>query len=107
MPSPSVLDFDKLLLPIAGESPVGVDLRADSSPNSLYYLVKDARNAARTAERQSVMDEDQATSQADWRPVLKHATEALATHSKDLELTAYLIEAVVRLEGFAGLRDGF
>ncbi|MCI0462756.1 MAG: type VI secretion system protein TssA [Gemmataceae bacterium] len=107
MPSPAVLDFDKLLLPIAGENPAGVDLRADSSPNSLYYLVKDARNAARTAERQSVMDEDQATSQADWRPVLKHATEALATHSKDLELTAYLVEALVRLEGFGGLRDGF
>ncbi len=106
MPSPAVLDFDKLLLPIAGENPAGVDLRADSSPGSLYYLVKDARNAARTAERQSVMDGDDATSQADWRPVLKHATEALAAHSKDLELTAYLIEALVRLQGFAGLRDG-
>src|SRR5262249_13052992 len=34
-------------------------------------------------------------------------TQALAEQSKDLEITAYLIEALVRQHGFAGLRDGF
>ena len=31
----------------------------------------------------------------------------LAEHAKDLEVTAYLIEALLRLKGFAGMRDGF
>jgi type VI secretion system protein ImpA len=32
---------------------------------------------------------------------------ALSEQTKDLEITTYLIEALLRLEGFAGLRDGF
>src|SRR5262249_55848947 len=44
---------------------------------------------------------------ADWRQVVQLGTKALAEQSKDLEITAYLIEALVRQHGFAGLRDGF
>jgi type VI secretion system protein ImpA len=106
MASQEVLDFSQLLLPITGDGPAGEDLRADASPNSLYYLVKDARSAARAAERQIVM-EDEPSARPDWRPVFDHAVKALAERSKDLEITAYLIEALVRLYGFAGLRDGF
>src|SRR5581483_9147750 len=106
MASQEVLDFSQLLLPITGDGPAGEDLRADASPNSLYYLVKDARSAARAAERQIVM-EDEPSARPDWRPVFYHAVKALAERSKDLEITAYLIEALVRLYGFAGLRDGF
>src|SRR5262249_18067075 len=43
----------------------------------------------------------------DWRPVLQRGQQALAQKSKDLEVTAYLIEALARLHGYAGLRDGF
>jgi type VI secretion system protein ImpA len=107
MPSPEVLDFAKLLAPINGDKPGGADLRADSSPASPYYAIKDARNTARTAERQRAMGEDNGAPPPDWRPVLQHATKALAEKAKDLEVTAYLIEALVRLHGFAGLRDGF
>src|SRR5262249_9519457 len=39
--------------------------------------------------------------------VLQLGTKALVEQTKDLEITAYLIEALVRLHGFAGLRDGF
>jgi type VI secretion system protein ImpA len=107
MASQEVLDLARLLLPIAGPTPAGEDLRADSSPNSLYYLIKDARSAARAAERQIVMDEDQPSAKPDWRPVLENAKKALAEKTKDLEIAAYLIEALVRLHGFDGLRDGF
>src|SRR5262245_17625246 len=106
MPSASVLDFAKLLTPIAGDNPAGADLRADPTPGSPYYVIKDARNAARAAERQAVVPGEE-TAPPDWRPVLQHATKALAEKSKDLEITAYLIEALVRLHGFSGLRDGF
>jgi type VI secretion system protein ImpA len=106
MQSPEVLDFAKLLAPISKEKPSGEDLRGDASPNSLYYLIKGARTAARNAERQAIPG-DQNVSAPDWRPVLEHAKKALAEKTKDLEISAYLIEALVRLNGFAGLRDGF
>jgi type VI secretion system protein ImpA len=108
MPSEEVLDFNRLLAPIPGDVPAGIDLRSDSSPTSLYYAIKDARNAARAAERQVLMGgEENSSPPPDWRPVLEHGTKAIAGQSKDLEVVAYLIEAIVRKHGFAGLRDGF
>lgn len=107
MSSPEILDLDALVGPISDDSPVGTDPRADPSPTSLYYATKDARNAARNTERQAMMAEDDTADSPDWRPVLENGKELLATVGKDLEITAYLIEALVRLHGFPGLRDGF
>jgi type VI secretion system protein ImpA len=107
MASSAVLDFDKLVTPIPGEKATGADLRVDPSSTSAYYAIKDARNAARAAERQLVLDDEEPTAQADWRPVLQLGVKALADQTKDLEITVYLIEALVRLHGYAGLRDGF
>jgi type VI secretion system protein ImpA len=107
MASAAVLDIDRLAAPVPGPRPTGVDLREESPLHSAYYAIKDARNAARAAERQLVGDGEEPTSPADWRPVLEHAMTVLAEQSKDLEIAAYLIEALVRLHGFAGLRDGF
>jgi type VI secretion system protein ImpA len=110
MASPDVLDFAKLLAPIPGDKPAGVDLRTDASPTSPYYAVKDARSTARASERllADAADEDKEKLQRpDWRPVIQHGTKALAEKTKDLEITAYMIEALARLNGFAGLRDGF
>jgi type VI secretion system protein ImpA len=106
MATPEVLDFSTLLNPIAGENPAGEDLRSNSSPTSPYYGVKDARSTARTTERQLIMG-GEAVSPPDWRLVVQRATKAIAEKSKDLEIAAYLTEALVRLNGFAGLRDGF
>jgi type VI secretion system protein ImpA len=106
MATPAVLDFDRLLAPIPGDDPAGADLRADASPNSPYYLVKDARTAARAAERQVVADGEDAGARPDWRPVLRHGLAALE-RAKDLEVAAFVTESLVRLNGFAGLRDGF
>jgi len=106
MASPDVIDFTSLLSPIPGDDPAGVDIRADASPGALYYLIKDARSAARAAERR-LPESDADAARADWRPVLKHGQKALAEKTKDLEVTAYVIEALIRLQGFAGLRDGF
>src|SRR4051794_8958605 len=103
MPSPEILDFAKLLEPIPGAKATGEDLRADTSPASPYQAVRDARLANRAAERQLLADAG-AGDTPDWRPVLKRGTEVLAEKSKDLEVAAYLIEASVRLHGFAGLR---
>ena len=105
MPSADVLDFETLLAPVPGERPVGGDLRVNAGPTSLYYQVKDGRNAARAAERRIEGGQDDAP--PDWKPVVAAASKALGTATKDLELTAYLIEGLCRTQGFAGLRDGF
>ncbi len=105
MPSADVLDFEKLLAPIPGEKPTGGDLRVNAGPTSLYYQVKDGRNAARAAERRIEGGQDETP--PDWKPVVNTATKALSEATKDLELTAYLIEGLCRTHGVAGLRDGF
>ena len=107
MVSSDILDFDRLVHPISDDNPVGADLRSDPSPLSVYYQIKDVRSKARAVERQAAGGMDEEAAAADWRPILDTAPEALATLSKDLEMTAYLIEALVREHGFAGLRDGF
>lgn len=108
MASPAIIDLDRLLAPIADENPAGEDLRVDTSPVSVYYQLKDARKAARAKERHLGADEGELPdTRSDWRPVYEQATALLSERSKDLELAAWLIESLVRLYGFAGLRDGF
>jgi type VI secretion system protein ImpA len=106
MASPEVLDFAKLLAPIPGDDPAGTDLRADVTPGSAYYAVRDVRFANRAAERQLLAEPD-STAAPDWRPVLQRGLAVLTERAKDLEIATYVIEALVRLHGFAGLRDGF
>ncbi|MBV8487781.1 MAG: type VI secretion system protein TssA [Planctomycetaceae bacterium] len=106
MASQEVLDFARLLARIPGDSPTGIDLRENTSPTSDYYAVRDARRAASETERR--IDKGEETSEPpDWRAVLERTTKVLAEKSKDLEVAAYLIEALVRLKGFPGLRDGY
>jgi len=111
MGSPEILDFDQLLAPIPGDNPAGPDLRQDFSPESIYHAIRDARAKAREAERRVVYEDEEDelghATPADWAPVLQLSPEVLAEHSKDLEITALFIEALIREHGFAGLRDGF
>ena len=107
MGSPATIDLERLLAPISEESPSGEDVRADASPVSAYYQLKDARKAARAKERNLSLDEAEVPdTRGDWRPVLEQSTELLSTRSKDIEILAWLVESLVRLDGFAGLRDG-
>lgn len=106
MPSADVLDFAKLLAPIPGDAATGQDLRGQAGASSIYYKVKDARNAARAIERQiEAGTEDPPI--PDWKTVIQHASKALEESTKDLEICAYLMEGLLRTNSFAGLRDGF
>ena len=109
MESPYTLDIDleTILTPIEGDNPAGEDLREDSSPTSVYYQIKDARTGARAAERQIVGDEDEGGLLPEWLTILDIAPGVLAERAKDLEVAAWLTEAMLRARGFAGLRDGF
>lgn len=113
MATPDILDFDRLLAPISDESPSGVELKEDSALRAVYQATKDARELARSTEKKMYLaawlEEPGSGSvdRPDWKKVYDLATGVIAEHSKDLWITAWLIESLARLHGFAGLRDGF
>jgi type VI secretion system protein ImpA len=107
---PEGFDLDALLAPIPGEAPVGVDLREDFSPQSPYYRLRDARAEARAAERIADAADAEANQDAvtppQWRTVSEVAQRALAEQTKDLEIAAWLTEALLRSDGLPGLTAG-
>jgi len=111
MASSEVLDLERLLTPISPEEPAGEDLREDPAFDSIYHQIASARNEAGEAERGALRDgsgpELLRNDPKPWQPILDLATEAVSQRSKDLKVAAFLIEALVRVHGFAGLRDGF
>ncbi len=102
----SILDLPTLLAPVSLELPTGKDLRQEDFAHSLYHKIKDARNALRNLERQQTQGAEMVV-RPDWSAVYQLAIQALATETKDLEIAAWLLEALLREYGFAGLREGF
>lgn len=100
-------DLTSLLERVNENEPVGSDLRANLGVDSLYLRLKDARSQGRSTERAAEASGEATSVPAAWATVRQLATEALARHAKDLEVAAWLLEALVRLEGFAGLAAGF
>jgi type VI secretion system protein ImpA len=104
---PEGFDLAALLAPISAEASTGADLRKDYSPDSLYYRLRDARAEARAAERAIDGGSADAGSASQWRAVRALAIEALSQQSKDLEIVAWLTEALLRSDGLVGLAAGF
>ena len=93
---------EDILAPIPGDNPSGVDLRYDTKLQ-VYDKIKEARR------------QDDDLNQGDWQSerktanfplVVKLSQETIATVSKDLQLAAWLTEALLQTERFAGLRLG-
>src|SRR5262245_31801400 len=99
--------LEMLLMPVTEGAPTGVDLRADSSQQSLYFGSKDARTTARVNGRAAGATGETTAIPVEWRTVCELGQAILTRHSKDLEVATWLVEALVRLEGFAGLELGF
>jgi type VI secretion system protein ImpA len=100
MASAETIDFNAVLAPIPGEKPAGESVR--------YSAEYDALKEARRADEDLPVGEWQRESKtADWNFVIKLASTALATKSKDLQIAVWLLEGLVNKHGFAGLRDGF
>lgn len=93
---------DDLLNPIPGDNPSGVYVRHDSKL-LLYDKIKDAR---RQDDELAQGDWQTERKMADFPLAKKLAEEALATKTKDLQLAAWLTEAQLHIEGFAGLQQG-
>ena len=96
---PALVDLEALLAPLPGENPAGENL--------LYSGLQDEIREARRAEdnlSQGAWQHETKTAQ--WPKVVELATGALANKSKDLQICAWLSDALVHLYGFVGLRDG-
>ena len=93
---------DDLLNPIPGENPSGADLRYDTQL-LLYDKIKEAR---RQDDELPQGDWQEERKVADFVLVSKLTQENLATRSKDLQLAAWLTEALLHLEDFTGLHQG-
>src|SRR5205823_1409611 len=90
---------DELLTPIAGANPGGADVRYDP----VFDKIKEARREDDDAPQGEWATERKT---ADLPQVIKLATDVLSAKSKDLQVAAWLTEALLRREGFAGLRSG-
>jgi type VI secretion system protein ImpA len=99
MPSPPTLDVAALLAPIPGENPAGQSVRYDGT----HDAIQEARWADDALEQGDWVRQVKV---ADWPAVIALATETLTAKSKDLQITVWLVEALVKQHGFAGLRDG-
>lgn len=91
---------DDILAPIPGDSPSGENLRYDP----LYDRIKEARREDDDLPTGELPEGPRKT--ADHALVVRLAGEAIATRTKDLQLAAWLTEALVHREGFGGLSQG-
>lgn len=93
------LETSALLEPIPGENPGGEYLR--------YDPIYDQIRQARVEEEDLPAGEwERERKTADFALVIRLAQEVLATRSKDLQIAAWLTEALLRREGFRGLTVG-
>lgn len=100
MAANSVLDLEALLTPIPGENPSGEDVRY-----TCYDEIKEARRQDDDLPKGDWEEKGPAKT-ADWKKVMTIASNALSTKTKDLQVAVWLLEALVKEEGFVGLRDG-
>jgi len=103
-----VIEIPRLLAPIEGDLPQGRDTRHGIRYRQpLLTRLRAARQDARDAERRALTTDGETPGPApDWGAVAEAAIELIANHSKDLEAAAWLIEALVRIEGLRGLGAG-
>ncbi|HSB71552.1 MAG TPA: type VI secretion system protein TssA [Candidatus Methylomirabilis sp.] len=90
-------DLTAILAPIPGDSPAGVDLRYDP----VYEEIREARRA----EDPLATGGDE-PKRSDWEKVGSLSVKALATKTKDLQVAAWLAEALIHTEGFEGFAVG-
>ena len=90
---------DDLLNPIEGPNPSGANLRYDP----VYDKVKEARREE-AQPPPGMTEQDRKVS--DNNQVIKLTTDLLTSKTKDLQLAAWMTEALLKQRGFGGLKDG-
>src|ERR1700758_454748 len=90
---------DDLLNPIEGANPSGTNLRYDP----VYDKIKEAR---REEDQPPAGMSERDRKGADNPVVIKTCTDLLVNKTKDLQLSAWLTEALLKQKGFTGLKEG-
>jgi type VI secretion system protein ImpA len=115
MPTPESIPLEDLLAPISDDAPTGEALPLY---DSALEPLEDAFKAAKKAERKirearpsggrayDSMGEIVDLATPDWHSVIDGAVDLLRDQSLDFRAAAWLTEALLRVHGFAGLRDG-
>lgn len=99
MTTPTVLDVESLLVAIAGDNPSGRNL--------FYEPQYDELREARRVEDDTLQgDWKRKAKVADWDRVVALGSDLLTRLTKDLQVTAWMTEALARRRGFPGVRDG-
>jgi len=112
MGSAEVLDIESLINPISEEDPSGPELRR-SEHAAIFHDLSGQFSHSVKAEKdhlqaQAFPDEEfPDLKDPEWEDVYKKSIEILATYSKDVSVASWMLEAAIRLDGVAGLRDGF
>lgn len=95
---PSVINLEAMLQPISEDNPSGESVRY----SGIYDEIAEARRADDDAAQGEWVTQLKV---ADFRKVIDLAVPTLEKDTKDLQIAAWLSEALVRQHGFAGLRD--
>lgn len=95
---PPVINFEALFSPVSEEKPAGEYLRY----SGIYDEISEARRADKDVPQGEWQTEVKV---ADFRKVISLAVPSLEKDTKDLQIAAWLSEALVKEHGFVGLRD--
>src|SRR4051812_37004757 len=98
---PAVIEVEDLLVPIAGDNPSGRHLAYETT---VYDEIREARRSEEEAPQGAW---ERPPKVAEWDRVIELGIECLRSRTKDLQIAAWVAEALARLHGFGGLRDGF
>ncbi len=93
------IDLQSLIQPIPGDNPAGSDLRYEP----IYDQIQEAREEEADLP-QGVWERKRI--RADWKTVRTLCVQALTRQSKDVQISAWLLEALMHLHGFVGLNAG-
>jgi len=95
----TTFEAQSVLDPIPGDNPSGEDVRY----TDIYERIKEARRADDLLDQG---DWQREVKKSDWDQVITVSTDALRTKTKDLQIAAWLTEALIKKEGFGGLDQG-
>lgn len=93
------MDLDAILTPIAGDNPSGDNLRYEGE----YDAIQEARRADDVLDQGDWQHEVKV---ADWNEAYSLAVDALTNKTKDLQISAWLLEALTHTRGFEGIAQG-
>ena len=96
------MELDRLLSPLSGESPSGMELRNDPRFHAIERMVEPAARENRLNPDGSV---NTAGANVDWNAVLQDG-QALAAEGRDLRLLTVLVRAEFNIGGFSALAEG-